>query len=187
MERFKINPLSKNGTPIYRHSRRKSDQVSIKDSHISLVPHVSSIGIQNASKAFYRASILIRNPSIRSHSNDIKKKISLDLSKIRVNKNSGNLNFSARTTDYHQKFSHLYQRKLPNDKVVSNPCTERFYKREIEAEKEAIKENVKPIRKSKDLAVLEPSPEVDLICSNRFCERLAATEEKLSKFYSRKN
>ena len=112
------------------------------------------------------------------------------MSKIRVNKNSGNLNFSARNSDYHQKFSHLYQRKLANEKASSNPCTERFFKKEIEIGKETVKENVKPISREaenvKPLTSLEAGPDIELICENKFTERLSMIEDRLSVFYSRR-
>ena len=184
MDRFKIGGLNRNPTPLYSHTRRKSDQYQSRDAYISLIPQVSAVGLQHASKAFYGASILIRNSSIRSHSNELKKKISLDLSKIRANKNS------SRKSEYHQKFNYLYQRKLVNEKVSSNPCTDRFFNKEIKNEKDNIKENIKPISRGfgaqKTLNSLEPGPDIELICENKFTKRLLVIEDRLCDFYSRR-
>ena len=173
MERFKINSMSKIPIPLYRHSRRKSDQVYNKDCCIHINPQPSVARLQNASNAFYRSSILIRNPSIRSHSNDIKKKISLDLSKIR--NNIGNINLSARGSGYQQKFSQMYLRKKSDQTSNSNPCTERIQLKIKE------KENISSLKP------LEPGPDIDAIFTNKFLERLTLFENRLSVFYSKKS
>ena len=96
MERFKINSMSNISAPLYRHSRRKSEQICNKESYININPQPSTTRLHNPSISFYRAPSLIKNPSTRNNSIDMKSKISLDLSKIR--KNAGNLNFSARNS-----------------------------------------------------------------------------------------
>ena len=170
MDKFKIKPISKNSSAFCHHHRRKSDQMYDRESYIHIKNQISTNRGQNMSNAVYRASLLIRNSSNRSHSNEIKQKVALDLSKIRHTKNSASMNFSARNSEYHKKFSQIYLRKKSSEIIKAKPLTDRNPK----------KENVCP------LACLEPTPGIEALCTNRFIERLFGIENKLSHFYAKK-
>lgn len=151
--------------PLIRHIRRKSDTIYNKDAYIN--PQISTNRLNNPVNVCKTS--LIRNTSIRSTSIENKNKVCLDLSKIRHTKNTGSLNFSARNSDYHQKFSHIYLRKKSTDHIITKQYTERLIKKETTQALESI-------------AV----PDIEILGCNRFIERLNRFEPKLSQFYSSK-
>lgn len=169
MDKFKIITNSRNPTPVYSHLRRKSDQYHDKDNSFNLPPQ----GVANRSsnlKIGVNKSMISRNSNSRNSSGEMKKKVLLDLSKIRITKNVGqNGNNSARNAE-HQKANTKYIREKSGD----------FSLYRINTERAGHKENFRPF------GALENAPDIQMLCCNRFFEKLPSFEEKLSHFYAKK-
>lgn len=170
MEKLKPSILSRNPSNISTHTRIKSDQHLPKDKTLKLPSNLYINKISNPTTATNKANIIIRNPSSRSSSGDIKKKIVLDLSKVKIIKNVAKGNNSARNED-HNKANKGYLRKKSEDITLHRSKTERNNS----------KENIRQKN------MLENAPSIQMICSNKFYEKLCLYENKLARFYVRNN
>ncbi|OMJ85413.1 hypothetical protein SteCoe_13250 [Stentor coeruleus] len=167
MDRFKIASLSRNPSSYYNHARRKSDQVSCNDNSINWTSLISNKKLTNPGCSNQKAGIIIKNLHNRSNSGDVKKNVSLDLSKIRIIKNVGSCNNSARNPE-NLKLNIRCMRKKSGDFTMIVDNTDRM----------SCKENIKP-------EVLESAPNVQMLCSNRFIDKISLYEDRLMRFYAR--
>ncbi|OMJ75778.1 hypothetical protein SteCoe_25003 [Stentor coeruleus] len=170
MEKFKPNTLSRNPSNIYAHTRIKSDQHLPKDKVLKLPSNLYINKLSNPSTSTNKANVVVKNSSARSSSGDLKKKIVLDLSKIKITKNLIKGNNSARNEEHH-KANNGYLRKKSEDITLHRSKTERNNS----------KENIRQKN------ILENAPGIQMMCSNKFYEKLCLYENKLARFYVRNN
>lgn len=164
MENFKNKPLTSNQARIFMHNRRKSDQIYSKNSIVIPSSNLSIKRITNQINPVYKNSILSRNSSVKSQSNEGPGNMSLDLSNIASSKIGLTTNLSARNPSH--------------SKHISISLIKKFSEKNLKSNRIITKENIPPEK-------LALAPSVKAMFPNKFYEKLFVVEDKLSSFYSK--
>lgn len=175
MDSLKTIQQFKYPIPFSKHFRGKSDLLKNKENlHLASSKVLSSI--RNTVHGIKNASIILRNPSIRSRSINLNEKNKLDLGKLVVTRTLKQ-NFTARNLENEKK--ELLPQRKSSERIIIACNTDRITKKEITPTFHSDRSNPGIFKSNLQLA-----PSVTMLNTNKFFEKYLSTQHKLDLFYS---
>lgn len=177
METFKNLPQYNYPIPFSRHQRGKSDLSKNKE-NVFLASGNLLAGVRNSVNGGNKESIVLRNPSVRSRSINLKEKVRIDVGRILVNR-TGKQNFTARNLDGERK-ENIVKKKL-GARVKVTCSTERLIKKHSIPGCQT--ERFGKINGVNQRCTLQLAPNVSMLSTNKFFEKFRAIQSRLDMFY----
>lgn len=177
METFKNIPLYNYPIPFSRHQRGKSDLAKNKENVLVSSGNLFA-SIRNSVNGVNKESIVPRNPSVRSRSINLKEKVKIDVGRILVNR-TGKQNFTVRNSEGEKKENII--RKNLGGRIKVTCSTERLIKKHSIPGCQT--ERFGKINAANQRHALQQAPNISMLSTNKFFEKLRAVQSKLDMFY----
>ena len=162
--------------PFSKHNRGQSDlfkQKNKENLHLASSKVLSSI--RNTVHGLKSASIILRNPSIRSRSINLNEKTKLDLGKVLVARNLKQ-NFTARNLENEKK--ELLPHRKSTERILITCSTDRPTKKPI-----LPTFHLDPYKQPISKSALQLAPSITMLSTNKFFEKFLSMQNKLEVFY----